>query len=62
MRRKGELRASARVRYAVRLIGFGLCLAILFWNEPARGQEDHPHHPMPLDEYLAILEDPKRDM
>ena len=62
MRRNGELRASAWVRYAVTLVGFGLCLAILFWNESARGQEDHPQHSMPLDEYIAILEDPKRDM
>ena len=61
MRRNGKLRASARIRCAVRLVGFGLCLAILFWNEAARGQEDHPQHSMPLDAYIAILEDPKRD-
>lgn len=61
MRRKGELRASARVRYAVRLVCFALCLAIVFWNEPALGQTDHRHHPMPLDQYITMLEDPKRD-
>ena len=26
-----------------------------------RADEQHPHHPMPLDQYIALLEDPQRD-
>jgi arsenite methyltransferase len=26
-----------------------------------RADEQHPHHPLPLDQYIALLEDPQRD-
>jgi ubiquinone/menaquinone biosynthesis C-methylase UbiE len=38
-----------------------LCLLWL-WNNATTAQEhEHPHHPMPLEQYIAVLEDPKRD-
>jgi arsenite methyltransferase len=34
---------------------------LLLWSSMVSAQESHPHHPMPLDQYIAILEDPARD-
>lgn len=36
---------------------------LLLWLSVNRvsAQHEHPHHPMPLDQYIAILEDPERD-
>jgi ubiquinone/menaquinone biosynthesis C-methylase UbiE len=41
---------------------FILLLAPFFGTGVGTAQEhDHPHHPMPLEQYISILEDPKRD-
>jgi len=43
------------------LAASALCLLWL-WNNAATAQEHYPpHHPMPLERYIAVLEDPKRD-
>jgi SAM-dependent methyltransferase len=36
-------------------------LVLWVWAGVAGAQKGHPHHPMPLDHYIALLEDPKRD-
>lgn len=41
---------------------YGVALLILWlWAGTAAAQHHHPHHPMPPDQYIAILEDPRRD-
>ena len=35
---------------------------LLIFAAAALGQESHPHHPMPADEYARMLEDPARDV
>lgn len=36
-------------------------LLFLLGNNPGAAQEEHTHHPLPLDQYIALLEDPQRD-
>lgn len=41
---------------------YGVVFLVLWlWTSMVSAQEHHPHHPLPLEQYLAILEDPKRD-
>jgi arsenite methyltransferase len=62
--------SEARSQYGARkhhnswkMLGHGgiAVLIFLLWMGLGYSQEHHPHHPMPLEQYLAILEDPKRD-
>jgi arsenite methyltransferase len=39
----------------------GVLLGLWLWSGVGRTEEQHPHHPMPLEQYVALLEDPKRD-
>ena len=39
----------------------GVLLALWLGNSIVSAEEQHPHHPMPLEQYIALLEDPKRD-
>ena len=46
----------------LRTIFSGMLLALsLLGSGMVRADEQHPHHPMPLDQYIALLEDPQRD-
>jgi ubiquinone/menaquinone biosynthesis C-methylase UbiE len=36
-------------------------LMLSLWSGMARAEKQHPHHPLPLEQYIALLEDPKRD-
>jgi len=36
-------------------------LTLSLWSGMVKAEEQHPHHPMPLEQYIALLEDPKRD-
>ena len=47
---KGKILASSAV-----------LLTLLLWSGKVSAEEQHPHHPLPLDQYIALLEDPKRD-
>ncbi len=41
---------------------FGSVLLLLWtWTGKAGAQEEHSHHPPPLDQYIELLEDPGRD-
>jgi len=45
-----------------KIVRSGIVLLMLcLWNGQVSAEENHPHHPMPLDQYVALLEDPKRD-
>lgn len=49
-------------KWQLRKIFSGVLLALyLLGSGMVRADEQHPHHPMPLDQYIALLEDPKRD-
>ncbi len=39
----------------------GVLLALWLGNSIVSAEEQHPHNPMPLEQYIALLEDPKRD-
>ena len=39
----------------------GVLLALCLGSSMVCAEEQHPHHPIPLDQYTALLEDPKRD-
>ncbi len=39
----------------------GILLALWLSSSVASAEEQYPHHPMPLEQYIALLEDPKRD-
>lgn len=40
---------------------FGVLLLLLWiWTSTLRAQEEHPHQPLPLDQYIALLEDSER--
>ena len=39
----------------------GALLMFCLGNGTGSAEEQHPHHPLPLDQYIALLEDPKRD-
>src|SRR5713101_2496241 len=45
----------------LRKIFSGVLLALCLGSGLGSAEEQHPHHPMPLDQYIALLEDPKRD-
>lgn len=48
---------TAYQRYA-----YGVAVLVLWmWARIATAQEHHPHPPVPLDQYIAIFEDPQRD-
>ncbi|HJY81511.1 MAG TPA: methyltransferase domain-containing protein, partial [Candidatus Binatia bacterium] len=38
-----------------------ILLALYLGSGMVSAEEQHPHHPIPLDQYIALLEDPKRD-
>src|SRR5262249_50505364 len=38
-----------------------ILLALYLGSSMVCAEEQHPHHPIPLDQYTALLEDPKRD-
>jgi arsenite methyltransferase len=38
-----------------------LCLFLILSTLVTHAQTGHHHHPMPLDKYISVLEDPKRD-
>jgi ubiquinone/menaquinone biosynthesis C-methylase UbiE len=55
-----RLKAQVGKRDFWKILG-GILFALWLWNGQVSAEESHPHHPMPLDQYIALLEDPKRD-
>lgn len=41
--------------------GVAVVLTLWLWSRSGGAQEHHPPHPLPLDQYVALLEDPQRD-
>lgn len=57
-----NLKPQARNRRFRKAFSWSLAfLALWLWSGGVSAEEQHPHHPMPLDQYIALLEDPKRD-
>ena len=49
-------------RFSARILWYGVTILVsCLWSGRVRAEEQHPQHPMPLDQYIALLEDPKRD-
>jgi ubiquinone/menaquinone biosynthesis C-methylase UbiE len=59
---KNKSRPSTVDKRQLRKIFAGVLPALyLLGSGMMRADEQHPYHPMPLDQYIALLEDPQRD-
>ncbi len=57
-----SLKSKGGKRELKKILGSGgVLLALWLGNSIVSAEEQHPHHPMPLEQYIALLEDPKRD-
>ncbi|MBI3304638.1 MAG: methyltransferase domain-containing protein [Deltaproteobacteria bacterium] len=54
-------KAKGRKRDFWRIFGGSVLFVLWLGSGTVGAQEHHPHHPLPLDQYIALLEDPKRD-
>jgi arsenite methyltransferase len=60
MKNKNLRPAVGKRRLQTTFSGILLALSLL-GSGMVRADEQHPHHPLPLDQYIALLEDPQRD-
>jgi arsenite methyltransferase len=57
-----SLKSQLSKRHLRKILGSGgVLLALWLGNSIVSAAEQQPHHPMPLEQYIALLEDPKRD-
>ncbi len=57
-----SLKSQLSERHLRKILGSGgVLLALWLGNSIVSAAEQQPHHPLPLEQYIALLEDPKRD-
>ncbi len=57
-----SLKPQLRNQNFCKILGSSVFLLVLWlWGGSVSAEGQHPHHPLPLDQYIALLENPKRD-
>src|SRR5262245_54030910 len=59
--RQWPVRSQNRRLWRVLGTGSAVLLSLYLWQGTGKAEDDHSHHSLPLEQYLALLEDPKRD-